>query len=270
MCNMLHSTTTSPHTHLLSLPYDVRRLIYEYFFPVNKHIHLTSGPISKEAIPEGSTESRLPPGATSLMRVCKQVNLETTPILYATNTFFMVADETLQSQSHWISLRWLHNPRVPTRQMVRKLEILVEVPMERSLMIGLLSGVAHFPHLEIKVKDTRKRIVEKDCNVRANLYKERSLEKRNQTTALCKGVMRSRGAHQTVWNDGGSFSSVFVYYQTGIIRDTTELSGRVRLVRLGAEDEYRWIVDGDEWTRRDADFRSSPPWKRIFDAPKLR
>ena len=254
LCNMLHSTMENPHTHLLSLPYDVRRLIYEYYYPVNEHIHLTFGPVSKKAISEGSIKSRLPPGATGLMRVCKQVNLETTPILYATNTFFMVANEKLYSQPHSISSRWLHNLRIPTRQMVKKLELLVRVPLERSLMMGLLSGVAHFPHLEIRVKGTKIWIMEDDDLLWDKLYDEEYLE--NQRISLCKGVMRARGTHQTMWIDSGSCYTASAYRKTGITRYPKKLhDSRLKALlcnRHGFKKEYLcWIVDGGDWIRRD-------------------
>ena len=262
---MLHSTMTKPH--LLSLPYDVRRLIYEYYFPVNKHIHLTSGPLSKKVIPEGSIESRLPPEATSLMRVCKQVNLETTPILYATNTFFMVANETLQAQSYWISSRWLHNLRIPTRQMVKKLELLVRVPLKRSLMIGLSSGVAHFPHLEVRFKGTTFWIMEDAELLWKKLWDREMLEQENQMIALCKGVMRARGAQQTVWIDS-KFSTVSAYRKTGILKDSKALldSRRHGLVldRHGSKKKYGLIVDGGDWNRRDKEGSLeyiNPPWR---------
>lgn len=264
LCNMLHSTMTKPH--LLSLPYDVRRLIYEYYFPVNKHIHLTSGPISKKAIPEGSIESRLASEATSLMRVCKQVNLETTPILYATNTFFMVVNEKLESLPYWNSTRWLHNLRIPTRQMVKKLEILVQIPLERSLMIAFLSGVAHFPHLEMKFKEKTITVAKDNYEIWSQQFKEQSLKQRDQIISLCKGVMRARGSLQTTWNDGESFNSFLAYAHMGIIRDSMGLRGR----KNGLEHEYHWIVDGDVWVRNCADLESISPWQRMSNALKLR
>ena len=256
----------NPYTNLLSLPYDVRRLIYEYYFPINEHIHLNSGPISERATPEGSLKSRLPLAATSLMLVCKQVNLETTPILYGPNTFFMVANEKLESLPYYNSSRWLHNLRIPTRQMVKKLDILVHVPMERSLMIGLLSGVAHFPNLEIKVQETQKWIEKVGFQKSYNLNKEQYLERKNQTIALCKGVMRARASLQTIWNDGGSFYGFLAYAQTGIIRDSVG----VRIRRPGFLDEYQWTVDGDVWIGGYPDLESISPWQRMSNGMKLR
>ena len=256
----------NPHTHLLSLPYDVRRLIYEYYFPINEHIHLTSGPISKRATPEGSLECRLPLATTSLLLACKQVNLETTPILYATNTFFMVANEKLESLPYYNSSRWLHNLRIPTRQMVKKLNILVQVPMERSLMNAVTSGVAHFPDLEIKVKGTLVIIREGNFETRFKQSEERSSTQRDQTISLCKGVMSARGSHHTIWNDGGSFNSFLAYAKTGIIRDFMGICGR----NFGSEDEcHYWILDGDEWVRNIADLKRVSPWQRWSNALKL-
>ena len=226
----------SPHFYLLRLPCEIRRLIYESFYPVAKHIKLTSGPVSEEMTHEAFTTCQLSSEAINLMRVCRQINDETTAILYGTNTFSMVPSESLTLHPHQISLRWLHDLRSSTKRMVKKLDIHVELPMNRSHITDSISGVSIFPILEIRIVQNwitfeKKRII----------FNRKELVK--NMTDICDGVMKMRNTAQTTWNDMGDFSVRMDFFSLGIIQTFGE-------IQRENDVAGRWTVSGDEWNQR--------------------
>ena len=228
---------------LLRLSLDIRRLIYESYYPVAKHIKLTSGPISEKMTHEDLTICRLPFEAINLMRVCRQINDEITAILYGTNTFSMVPSESLTLRLHQVSLRWLHDRRSSTKRMVKKLDIRVEVPMNRFFITDLISGVSIFPTLEIRV--VQHLLMWKEGWPTINLE-----EPMNDLTAICNGVMKARGSAQTTWNDMGHCLTTLGFYHLNI---TGTLSGALQK----RDNTGRWTVSGDEWTQRETSWLPS-------------
>ncbi|CAF9907687.1 MAG: hypothetical protein HETSPECPRED_007230 [Heterodermia speciosa] len=229
----------SPCFYLLGLPYDIRCQIYETFYPVAKHIKITSGPVSEETAHKDSTICRLSPEAINLMRVCRQINDEITVILYGTNTFFMVPGEPLPVHPSQNSLRWLHDLRSSTKQMVKKLDIHVGLRMNRSSITEFVSGVSNFPTLEIRVVPEL-RLSEKEMR------------------EICDGVMEMRGSAQTTWNSMGCILTAVKFYFLNIIGTTGEIlrkSGGGSRWTVGGEvlrrgeGADRWTVSGDEWTQ---------------------
>ena len=243
----------SPHFYLLRLPCEIRRIVYESFYPVAKHIKLTSGPVSEEMTHEAFTICRLSSEAINLMRVCRQINDETTAILYGTNTFSIVPSESLTLHPRRNSLRWLHDLRSSTKRMVKKLDIHAELPMNRSYTTYLISGVSIFPTLEI-------RVVQKHLKVEQGRIRLNTEELRKNMTEICDGVMKMRGSAPTTWNDMGSFLTQMAFFTLNIIGTTSELLGE-------DDDASRWTVTGDEWTQRKTKdqqfgFRGSTSYKR--------
>ena len=232
----------SPHFHLLRLPYDIRRLIYGFYYPVAKQIRLTSGPVSKNKTHKGFTICRLSSEAINLMRVCRQMNGEITAMLYGTNRFFMVPSEPHTRETCQVSLHWLHHMRSSTKQMVKKLYIRVELPMSRSCITSLISGVSAFPTLEIGV--AQHLFVLEEGEIIAT-YEESA----SQLTEICNRVMKTRGSAQTTWNDMGKHSTKMYFFLEHII-GTYEEVGKTWQGRRGMHRVGRWTISGDEWTKR--------------------
>ena len=242
----------SPQFDLLKLPLDIRRLIYESYYPVAKHIKLTSGPVSEKMTHEDFTICRLPFEAINLMRVCRQINDEITAILYATNTFSMVPSESLTLHLDQVSLRWLHDLRSSTKRMVKKLDIRVELPMNRSYITELISGVSLFPTLEIRVVQHLLELKEERMTINFE-------ESMNNLTEICKGVMKARGSAQTTWNDMGHGMTKMDFLHLNII-------GTIDEILKKGHDTCLWTVSGDEWTQRETSwlsfsFRHSTPYE---------
>ena len=225
----------SPHFYLLRLPCEIRRIIYESFYPVAKHIKLTSGPVSEEMTHEAFTICQLSSEAINLMLVCRQINDETTAILYGTNTFSMVPSESLTLHPSEISLRWLHDLRSSTKRVVKKLDIHAKLPMNRSGISDLISGVSIFPTLQI-------RVVQKYFKFEQGRVRLTTEELMKNMTEVCDGVMKMRGSAPTTWNDMGSFFTQWDFYKLKII------TARELLGENG--NASRWTVTKDEWTQR--------------------
>lgn len=225
-----------PHFSLLRLPSDIRRLIYASYYPMAKHIKLTSGPVSETMAHEDFTICRLSSEAINLMRVCRQINDEVSAVLYGTNTFSMVPSESLPLRPHRTSLRWLYHLRPSTKRMVKKLDIHIELPMYRRCITLLASGVSTFPTLEIRVLQN---IVTFDEG-RVVFNRQENMK---ELTEICNGVMEARGSAQTTWNDMG-FSRTKLHFcllhVIGSYYEAVQTCGSAS----------RWTVSGDEFTQR--------------------
>lgn len=230
----------SSHAHLLALPYDVRRLIYDFFYPVGKHIHLTSGPVTEYLIRRKiivePKSYRFSNAGGQLLRVCRQINEEASMLIYGKNTFFLIPNESLALQPLRISSLWLYHLRKPTRQMIKKLDIHIDLPFSRSYIAGmLLNGVAEIPVMEITIVQT------------AWLTRREHLRQREELFNLLKGIMKVRVSLTTVWSDLSDIYTLDAMQEVGIIKTTSEW--RQRLARTlpyiysiadsGRSQEYR-------------------------------
>ena len=227
-----------PQLHLLTLPCEIRRTIYGFYYPVAKQIKVTPGPFSGKTTRENFKTCRLSSEAIILMRVCRQINDEVTAILYGTNAFYMLFEprEPITFYLYRKSRPWLHGLRSSTKQMVKKLNVHVELPMDRSFIPRLISGVSVFPTLEIRIAQ--------DWDTFGTAQRKSQYgEVMKNMREICDGVMKMRGSARTTWNDMGAFATRMEFYALNII-------GTIDEVARQKGSDGRWTVSGDEWTQR--------------------
>ena len=200
---------TYPDAHLLGMPKDIRLMIYDFYYPVSKHIHLTFGPTTKSLNPETKepTDYKLSADGINLMRVCKQLNDEICGVVYGKNAFFMVPSEDLAIARH-LSRRnittWVHHLRPSTQQMVKKLNIHIDLPLDTNDALWLVYGLSQFPNAEISVE-----------SMKAWLPKAR-LEQSKALIELFRGILPARAMVHTSWNDRGDLQIAQLFRVVGI------------------------------------------------------
>ena len=203
----LNTTRIYPDTHLLGLPYDIRRIIYDSHYPVGKYVHLTFGETTRSLHPgmEEPTRYRIDPDGVNLMRVCRQVNDEVSAMIYGKNTFFMVPGEHLAIS--WLNLRdstsWLHQLRLPTQQLV-KVDIHIELPLDKTDTLWLTYGLAQLSRVEITIGSMS------SWRPKARLDQSKSL------IEFVREIMNARGPLPTIWNDKGDPQNETIFKIAGI------------------------------------------------------
>lgn len=144
----------------MKLPYDIRRMIYKYFFPSKTNIHLTYGTIG-----EGYLRFAVPVISKNVLRVSRQIQQEAYQVLYGSNTFSINLEEDtyhghvrdypyreLHKQCHTVTdlfLRWMHSS---TRLLIPELHLTLlgsEYPMVH--LHQYLRGLADFQCVTITV-----------------------------------------------------------------------------------------------------------------------
>ena len=198
-----------PTNHLLGMPKDVRLMIYDYFYSMSKTIHLTFGPASKALIPgtEKPTDYKLSEDGLNLMRVCKQLNDEVTGVVYGKNSFVMVPSEDLAIAPH-LSPRnittWVHHLRFSTQQMVKKLHVHIDLPLDTNDTIWLVYGLSQFPVVEVSVESM------KSWMPKARVEQSKAL------IELFRGFLSARSSEDTIWNDSGDQEIAQLFRLVGI------------------------------------------------------
>ena len=198
-----------PTHHLLGMPKDVRLMIYDYFYSVSKTVHLTFGPASKSLSPKADkpTDYKVSKDGLNLMRVCKQLNDEVTGVVYGKNSFFMVPSEDLAIAPH-LSPRnittWVHHLRPSTQQMVKKLYVHIDLPLDTNDTLWLVYGLSQFPVVEISVE-----------SMKSWLPKAR-LDQSKALIELFRGILPARSREHTIWNDKGDRQIAQLFRVVGI------------------------------------------------------
>ena len=203
------SNPSYPTAHLLGMPKDIRLMIYDFYYPVAKHIHLTFGSTTQSvnAESEEPTDYKLSADGINLMRVCKQLNEEISGVVYGKNSFFMVPSEDLAIAPH-LSQRnittWVHHLRASTQQLVKKLDIHIDLPLDTNDALWLVYGLSQFPNVEVSVE-----------SMKAWLPKAR-LEQSKALIELFRGILPARAKEHTTWNDRGDHQIAQLFRVVGI------------------------------------------------------
>lgn len=78
---------------LLDLPYDVRREIYSFYYPLNRNIQLTNGPPEWNTLMPQRGTYCMTSGCLNLLRTYRRLNDEIVPLVYGKNTFLLAPEE---------------------------------------------------------------------------------------------------------------------------------------------------------------------------------
>ena len=107
-------------------PYDVRRAIYQVFYPLNTTLQLTYGHPAWEALnPHGAAAVyTMAAEGKHFLRTCSKVRNEISEILYGTNTFLLAPGainfHKILRFPHSNSELFVPNLQVSTRQTLRE------------------------------------------------------------------------------------------------------------------------------------------------------
>lgn len=203
------ATLSYPTAHLLGMPKDVRLMIYDFYYPVAKQVHLTFGSTTQSLNPkaEEPTVYKLCENGINLMRVCRQLNDEISGVVYGKNSFFMVPSEDLAIAPH-LSPRnittWVHHLRPSTQQLVKKLNVHIDLPLDTNDSLWLVYGLSQFPNVEVSVE-----------SMKAWLPKAR-LEQSKALIELFRGILPARAREHTIWNDRGDRQIAQLFRVVGI------------------------------------------------------
>ncbi len=142
---------------LLRLLYDVRRNIYDFFYPIGKNIQLTLGPPEWKALTPRRGAFRLTSEGLNVLLVCRGINQEIKQILYGKNTFLVAP-----GGRDFACLRSFHQPYAnsrlflsqllpSTKHMVKMLHLCLGPSLHRNFIGKLPGQLAEFCKLVITV-----------------------------------------------------------------------------------------------------------------------
>lgn len=142
---------------LLDISYDVRRVIYSFYYQVNQNIQLTDGPpewnslIPRRAAYSMSTEGLILP------LTCRQLNFEVVRLIYGTNNFLLTPGEgasftpKVLSQPRANTDLFLSNLRLETKQTIRCLQLCLGPALRWKMIRKLVRGLSGISRVVITV-----------------------------------------------------------------------------------------------------------------------
>ena len=182
--------------NLLRIPWEVRDLVYEYFFPRARTIHLTEG---KSVAAHGSPEPTAhtwSKDARNLMLSCRKIHEETTGFVYRTNTF-VLTPWTMNFKYNKLAPHsntdlWLSGMSQATKAMVKKLDVHIPKPFLPQSVGKIADGLACFPEVEMTFLPL------------STLSDPQRSKYRASFEALCQAIQAARiHTRPILWNDGG-------------------------------------------------------------------
>ena len=180
-----------PKPTFLGCSLDIRRMVYDLIFPVGHKVVLTYSTDATSA-----TQYAIDRAGLSLMVTCKQINIETSSIVYGENTFSFTPREangtaTKRRHPYANSNIWLSQMRPDTKRMVKSLKLHLNCPREEDIE-AIANGLGDFQRISVEVVRL------------GNMSVPTRLEQRPVLGRLCRSIAEKRGEGQhTVWHDSG-------------------------------------------------------------------
>lgn len=153
-------TVNGPETvmnFLLRLPYDVRRDIYDFFYPTGKNIQLTNGLPEWNALTPRRGAHRVTSNGLNLLLACRELNHEIKQLLYGKNTFLVAAggrnfpNPRSLRQPYANSRLFLSNLLRNTKQMAKTLHLCLGPSLHRNFNGKLPGQLAGFRQIVVTV-----------------------------------------------------------------------------------------------------------------------
>ena len=194
--NTFSKVSRNTFSPFLALPWDIKRMIYDYFFPFAQSIPLSIGPLT-DALSSTNANSesyKICADGMALMLVCRQINEEASSIVYGCNRFFLVPCESANPE--WATqgedpTQWLQYIRPSTQAFIQKLTIHVALPLDRDEAVWLMYNLPYVPELEISVESMAQ-------------WRQKARSDQSKTLIwVFKAISKSRANLHTVWNDRG-------------------------------------------------------------------
>lgn len=197
------------NSRLLSLPYEIRRMIYQYFFDEQRTIHLTFGPLEGWVfMKDYPAEYHISRDGIHLQLACKQISEEVADLIYKSNDFVFAPGEFdyntgMRPYRYSVSNLWLNVMRPSILERVRNLEVLLALPSEEGIP-SLSQWLSKFPRVKIAIM--RRRVFW----IYEYLVKWRSL-----MGMLCESIATARSnGGITIWDDSGDLETAKLFRET--------------------------------------------------------
>lgn len=142
---------------LLRLPYDVRRDIYDSFYPIGRNIQLTNGPPEWNALTPRREAHGITSDGLNLLLSCREIHQEIKRLLYGKNTFLVAPGERDFPCPRSIrppygnSRLFLSKLLLSTKQMVKALHLCLGPSLHRNFIGRLPGQLAGFAQVVITV-----------------------------------------------------------------------------------------------------------------------
>ncbi len=187
---------------LLDLPYDVRRDIYSFYYPVNRNVQLTDGPPEWNALTPKRDTYRMTSDGLNLLRTCRQLNDEIVQLVYGKITFLLAPGERdypwpkVLNQPRANTELFLSNLRISTKQTVKTLQLCLGPYMRHRLINKLCANLGQIPRIVVTV----------DPLNQASLMAVLKTKQRKCLRDSCRKVALARAnkpLEATLWDDCG-------------------------------------------------------------------
>lgn len=180
-------------TPFLTLPYEIRHLIYSTLYTTGQEIHIDEKKVKH-------TTNRRGPGRplwfdsdyeNNLPLACRTINKEITTMFYGKNAFSVRPETSVYKYPPIRCELFLSQLRPATASKVKKLHIFLGPGIDESFVAALVPGVAWFPHVEIRMTPL-KRFSER-CAQKLRVLMERA----------CCLIAGARAGRETIWDVWG-------------------------------------------------------------------